>query len=71
MIGSDMLLEAGAHLLVATACKTSALDPTNQTTVGKIITLGMKSKKESVQTACAKAIGAISAYKDCSIEIKR
>jgi hypothetical protein len=69
--GSDLLLEAAANCIVATACSASTESLAIKMVCMKIVQLGMQNKKESVQSAAAEAFGAFSRYRNCTPEIKR
>jgi len=66
-----MLLEAAADCISATACVNSIVPRKRKDSLMKLVDLGMKSKKEAVQIAAARAFGAISRHEKCDIEVTR
>ncbi len=68
--GADLSLEATCNLIAAAACSESLTDLSLKV-CQRVLELSMKSRREEVQTAAARAIGAISRYKDCSVELNR
>jgi hypothetical protein len=66
-----MLLEAAADCISVTACANSTAPQNRKADLLKLVDLGMKSKKDTVQIAAARAFGALSRYQNCDFEITR
>jgi hypothetical protein len=66
-----MLLEAAAGCISATACAMSITPSKRKESLMKLVDLGLKSKKEAVQIAAARAFGAISRFENCDSEVTR
>lgn len=71
MRGSDPVLKAACDLITASMSAPSSSDEEAVSIAKKLLELSMKSRKDEVQRAAAHALGALSKYIDCSIEIKR
>ena len=69
--GADMLLEAAADCISTTACAESISPRHRKESLMKLVDLGMRSKKQAVQIAAARAFGAISRYVNCDSEVTR
>lgn len=70
MRGSDPMLQAACDLIASSFRTASVQDEPAMATVMRILDLSWKSRKEEVHRSAAKAIGAISQYRDCSAEVK-